>query len=79
MADRYYQSSTLLQYLLELERCGMNGSPLSTLSNPERRERLLPFYNTSIALDGILTFISKRGSKIIFVQIPSNLCGIPLQ
>ena len=54
----------------------MNGNPLSTLSIPERRERLFPFYDTSIALDGILTFISKRGSKIIFMQNPSNLCVV---
>jgi hypothetical protein len=82
----------------------MNDGPLSTLSIPERRERLLAYndawkslrwssckkvftipdhdtsaYDLSIAPGGILTLLSKRDCKIIFMQIPSNLRDIPMQ
>ncbi|KAI9450775.1 hypothetical protein BJY52DRAFT_158494 [Lactarius psammicola] len=96
------RGSALLQYHLELGRCGMDDGPLSTLSIPQRRERLQAYddawkslrwsacinvlnipdnaYNKlSIAPGGILTFISGRDSTITFVQIPSNLRGIPMR
>lgn len=79
----------------------MDDGPLSTLSIPERRERLQAYddawksfrwsscknvfnfsdhaYEMSIAPGGILTFLSKRERKIIFMQIPSNLRDIPMQ
>ncbi|KAF8272630.1 hypothetical protein EI94DRAFT_1717987 [Lactarius quietus] len=79
----------------------MNDGPLSTLSIPERRERLQAYdnawkslrwstcknvfnipnhtYEMSIAPGGLLTFLSKRERKIIFVQIPSSLRDIPTQ
>ncbi|KAI9443021.1 hypothetical protein H4582DRAFT_1922057 [Lactarius indigo] len=101
MAD-IIRGSALLQYHIELGRCDMNDGPLSTLSIPERRERLQAYddawrslrwsacvnvlnipnheYNEmSIAPGGILIFISGRESKIIVVQIPSNLRGIPMR
>lgn len=93
--------SALLQYHLELGRSGMEDSPLSALSIPERRERLrayndawkqlrwsacveLPIadersFKMGVAPGGILTFVSKRDPKIIFVQIPSNLRGISMR
>ncbi|KAH9175676.1 hypothetical protein EDB89DRAFT_2066586 [Lactarius sanguifluus] len=101
MAD-IIRDSVLLQYHLELGRCGMNDGPLSTLSILERRERLLAhddawkslrwsaclnvfnfpdhgYYEANIAPGGILTFVSSRERRIIFVQIPSNLRGIPMR
>jgi hypothetical protein len=79
----------------------MNDGPLSTLSIPERRERLQAYdnawkclrwssckdvfnipnhtYEMSIAPGGLLTFLSKKERKIIFVQIPSKLRDIPMQ
>ena len=95
------EGSALLQYHLELGRSGMEDGPLSTLSIPERRERLRAYddawkhlrwsdcielptfgehtYDMDISPGGILTFVSKSGHKIIFVQIPSNLRGIPMR
>jgi len=101
MAD-VIRGSALLQYQLELGRCGMDDGPLNTLSIPERRERLqvyddawkslrwsaclnvfnIPdheYYEMSTAPGGILTFVSSRESKISFVQIPSDLRGIPMR
>jgi hypothetical protein len=93
--------SALLQYHLELGRSGMEDGPQSTLSIPERRERLKAYndawkhlhwsacielpdidvvtHDMDIAPGGILTFVSEREGKIIFVQIPSNLRGIPMR
>jgi len=93
--------SALLQYHLELGRSSMEDGPLSTLSIPERRERLRAYndawkhlrrsayiellnvdkctYDMDFAPGGILTFKSRRENKIIFVQIPSNLRGIPMR
>ncbi|KAH9048736.1 hypothetical protein EDB84DRAFT_1556741 [Lactarius hengduanensis] len=101
MAD-IIRDSVLLQYHLELGKCGMNDGPQSTLSILERRERLLAhvdawktlrwsaclnvfnfpdhgYYETNIAPGGILTFVSSRERRIVFVQIPSNLRGIPMR
>src|SRR6266702_5425562 len=63
MAD-VIRGSALLQYQLELGRCGMDDGPLNTLSIPERRERLQ-------AYDG--AWKSLRWSACIDVlNIPDN-------
>ncbi|SRR6266404_2429512 len=95
------RSSALLQYHLELGRCGMEDNPLCSLPIPERREQLQAYddawqglrwsscvnvlnvhdntHGMDISPGGILTFVSWVEGKILFVQLPSNLRGIPMR
>jgi len=79
----------------------MVDGPLSSMSIPERRERLqahndawrnlrwsacvhlFDIHPNTFAMDvaqgGILTFISRTEGKIMFVQLPSKLRGIPMR